>query len=546
MKKVLLAAFLFQSLIFAQPEPVNPDNSVYLFLRKASITGVLTGYDDAVVPKSCNEIKKHLKALQQKRNELPPSIAGELELYTEMFLSEPEPKDESLKGLLLSKKPVSLFSFKGDGYAGSIDPLFNLKIHGTGDEKFSDRSALYMRYGVYARFNYRDWLSVYAMAWNGNSYGSRGINALDPVVGQSFTFRETGLSHFDGTEGGIFFEKDIFSVSIARDRLLWGENFHNREKISGVSQMFDRLSFSINTGFFSYHYTHGWLVTPREIIPGNGVTDDIKTKTPKYTVQNRISFSLSERLRLSLWQAVIYSRRSPELGYLNPFLFWESVQRSMNDLDNSFIGIDARYKPVDGLELTGSLLLDDVNFSYWTPDKFQKYNNRFAFLTGISYVPRFVPSVTLSAAYYFVRPYTFSHPGDGETLAYLNNSYPLGLDVKPNSDMINFRIDWQVSAPLKISLDLKHIRHGANIYGPSGELLQNNGGSFFTSINAISKEDAWFLDGEFQNSTIVDLSFHLTTGTNTFVRGGINLNRANFEENRPENYFYLSASLFHF
>ncbi len=546
MKKVLIAAFLLQSLIFAQPEPVNPDHTVYFFLRKASISGFLNGYDDAILPKSRNEIKKHLQSLLQKQTDLPPSLKSEFELYREMFLTEPEPDDASFKGLFLSKKSVSLFSYKGEGYEGKIDPVFNIKIHGTGDEKYSDRTALYMRYGVFARFNYRDWLSVYAMAWNGNSYGSRGVNALDPVVGQNFTFNQTGLSHFDGTEGGIFFEKEIFTASIARDRLLWGENFFNRDKISGASQMFDRLSFGINTGFFSYHYTHGWLVTPREIIPGMGVTDDIKTKTPKYTVQNRISFAVSERLRLSLWQAVIYSRRSPELGYLNPFLFWESVQRSLNDLDNSFIGFDARYRPVDGVELTGSLILDDVNFSYWTPDNFQKYNNRFAFLTGISYIPRFLPAVTLSASYYFVRPYTFSHPGAGEDLAYLNNSYPLGLDVQPNSDMVNFRIDWQVAAPLKIALDLKHIRHGANTYGPSGELLQNNGGSFFTSINAISKEDAWFLAGEFQNSTTVDLSFHLITGANTSIKGGFITRRANFKEDRPENYFYLSASLFYF
>ena len=115
MKKVLIAAFLLQSLIFAQPEPVNPDHTVYFFLRKASISGYLNGYDDAILPKSRNEIKKHLQSLLQKQTDLPPSLKSEFELYREMFLTEPEPDDASFKGLFLSKKSVSLFSYKGEG-----------------------------------------------------------------------------------------------------------------------------------------------------------------------------------------------------------------------------------------------------------------------------------------------------------------------------------------------------------------------------------------------------------------------------------------------
>lgn len=510
------------------------------------MAGYLPGYDDAIIPKSRSEIKHHLGILKNKRNELPAAFKEELDLFSEMFLTAPDDGGSPSTELLLSRSPVHLFAFKGENYEASIDPLFEMKFHGTRDDRFREQNASYMRYGGYLRFNYSDWFSAYMIAWNGNAYGSRAVNALDPVVSQKFTFKKTGLDYFDGTEGGFFVEKDIFSVSIARNRVLWGENFYNRDKISGASQLFDRLSFSIKSGAFSYDYMHAWLVTPQIITPGNVITGDLKSKTSKYTVQNRISFALSERFRLSLWQAVIYAGRSPELGYLNPFLFWESAQRSLEDLDNSFLGVDARYRPVNGLELTASLLFDDINFKYWTPGNFQRFNNRFAFNGGLVYVPSFAPAVAVSASYYFVRPYTFSHPGAAEDLAYLNNSYPLGLDIKPNSDMINFRIDWQVIAPLKLSLDVKHVRHGENIYDKSGNVIENHGGSFFISTNALSNEDAWFLAGEFQNTTTAGLSLNLTTGANTFVKAGYVLAKSNFNSELPENYFYLSASFLHF
>ena len=546
MKKVLIIAFLISSTLFPQPEPVNSEHPVYFFLRRASISGYLNYYDDAILPKSHSEIKKHLKELDNKRAELSTTFLTELDYYKKNFLSDESGEKLTFSNYFTSDYAQHLYEHRGKNYNVSIDPVLGLKVHGTNLQGYNGNSAAYLRYGGTARFTYKDWLSAYIIAWNGNTYGSRQLNQTDNLVAQKFTFRRTGLEHFDGTEGGIFFEKDIFSASITRNREVWGENFFNKDKISATSQMFDKLSFAIKTDLFTYNYLHGWLVMPQYIIPGNVITGDTKARTEKYTAQNRISADLSGKLRIAVWQSIIYSNRSFELGYLNPFLFWESAQRSLEDLDNSLIGIDARYRPARGVELTGSLIFDDINFQYMVPGKFQKYNNRFSFLAGLMYIPSFEDQLTVSATYYFVRPYTFAHPAAGEDLAYLNNSFPLGLDVKPNSDMINLRLDWQVESYLRFSLDYKHIRHGENIYDPAGNLLENHGGSFFISTNSLSNEDAWFLSGEFQNTTLVELSMNLVPGANTVIKAGYIYRKSNFLEPFPESYFYATLNLFYF
>ncbi|MBK6679027.1 MAG: hypothetical protein IPG53_02925 [Ignavibacteriales bacterium] len=211
---------------------------------------------------------------------------------------------------------------------------------------------------------------------------------------------------------------------------------------------------------------------------GDSISGDNKNRAEKYTAQNRISVNFSKRFRLSVWQSVIYANRGVDLAYLNPFLFWESAQRSLEDLDNSFIGLDVRYKPFNGLELTGSLIFDDINFEFLQPGKFQKFNNRFSFTGGLLYIPEFANRLTAGLTYYFVRPYTFSHPGKGENLAYTNNSFPLGIDIKPNSEMINFHVDYQFTPRLRFSMDIKHIRHGEKFMIILGNIQQNHGGSF--------------------------------------------------------------------
>jgi len=546
LKKVLLLAFLISTALLAQPEPVNSEHPVYFFLRKASISGYLKSYDDAILPKSLNEIKSFLTELEALRSKASASFIAELDYYKTIFLPEELKEPLTFGGYFTSQNPRHLYEHKGKNYDLSIDPVLGLKVHGTDLTGSSGSSAAYLRYGGMARFNYKDWFSAYLVAWNGNTYGSRKLNQVDNLVAQKFTFRRTGLEHFDGTEGGLFFEHDIFSASISRNREVWGENFFNKDKISATSQYFDKIKFAIKTDIFTYNYLHGWLVMPQFIVPGNVITGDTKTRTEKYTAQNRIAFDVSNRVRIGLWQSIIYSNRSFELGYLNPFLFWESAQRSLEDLDNSLIGVDVRYLPVAGLELTGSLIFDDINFQYMVPGKFQKFNNRFSFLTGLSYIPSFLENLTVSASYYFVRPYTFAHPGAGEDLAYLNNSFPLGLDVKPNSDMINLRFDWQVEPFLRFSVDYKHIRHGENEYDAAGNLVKNHGGSFFISTNSLSSEDAWFLAGEFQNTNILELSMHYSPGANTVIRAGYTYRKSNFSEPFPENYFFTSLNLFYF
>ena len=61
----------------------------------------------------------------------------------------------------------------------------------------------------------------------------------------------------------------------------------------------------------------------------------------KYVALHRIGVKLSPLFSFGIGEMVVYSNRSIDAAYLNPIIFFESVQRSRKDRDNTFLVFDA-------------------------------------------------------------------------------------------------------------------------------------------------------------------------------------------------------------
>jgi len=224
----------------------------------------------------------------------------------------------------------------------------------------------------------------------------------------------------------------------------------------------------------------------------------------------------------------------------------ESAQRSLSDIDNSFLAFDVSYIPIPGIQLTGSLNFDDINFEFLNPDKISNISNRFSYQLGVFLNPSWLKKADLSLEYYFVRPYTYSHYGYGENLAYVNNGVALGVDLKPNSDMFSIRFNYTYFPGFSSRFLANFIRHGENITNSAGQVVSNVGGSFFYSTNYKSTSDAPFLEGEFKYETRLqvslsyEISFALTCDLNyTFTHG-------NYDEKFPPHYLNFNLHFFPF
>jgi hypothetical protein len=507
---ILIIPLLLTVKAFPQVETVPAEHPIYSFLKQMHVKGILKDYDDIILPLSKMQVINSLVKIDCNKAELSETEKDYLLRMKEKFglnnSSGPGPINildnfpSELARNISEDAEKHIYSYKDSSVSFIIDPVLEGTFIYSG--MYSNNSTL-LNFGGSLRGSYDNWLGFYLQAANGTVLGNRETAQLDHRVEQSFTFNHTGINYFDETSGYIRLQKGIVSLELGRERVLWGNGYIDRTVLSNNPQLFDFIRFDIAYKKFRYDFLHAWLVQSPDYVFVDSLAGYDRIKQSKYVAVSRLGYQANDDLSFGVSQMVIYSNRPFEAAYLNPFLFWESAQRSMNDLDNSFLSFDSRYHIMDGLEANFSIIFDDINFSYLFKSEWARYNNGEEWQAGIMLTnPLLFQDMTLRLEYLQIRPYTFSHPGGGEALTYTNNGYLLGTDLQPNSARLSADFEYRFSSKLDLNLLYSHSLHGYNIYDANGNLIKNVGGNVFENFaSAYDSQYAYLLDG---NREIMD------------------------------------------
>ncbi len=518
---IILTSLGFQT-VKAQVETVPVGHPVYPFLQRMYVQGILKNYDDAVLPLSQKKVMDDLLKIDSSKAELNSIDKEFLIRMEEKFGMNNKGKNleinifnnfpSELIGNIITDKEKHLYAYHDSTIKFFIDPVANLKYMYS--SKYDNNSTL-MDIGGIFRGDYDGWFGFYLQGADGTQYGDRDVARLDPRVEQSFTFNNTKINFFDGTSGYARFQKGILSLELGRERVLWGTGFINKMVLSDNPQLFDFVKFDIAYKKLRYDFLHGWLVQPTTSTYVDSLVGNVKSEQPKYVAISRLGYQATNRLSFGITQMIIYSNRPLEAAYLNPFLFWESAQRSMNDLDNSFLTFDGRYLITNGIELSSSIIFDDINFKKLFKKEWAASTNRTEWQAGtmLTY-PLLPPDVSFIIEYMQARPYIFSHPGVGEALTYTNNGYLLGTNMQPNSARLSTRLSYQATSRLSLQLDYSHTLHGNNIYDSKGDLIKNYGGSVFNNSDFSEPFYSYLLDGnrEVSDDLMLSMKYELLYG----------------------------------
>ena len=518
---MLLIFFVPVVSTFAQVDNIPAGHPVYQFLKRMSVSGILKNYDDTIIPLSRGKIEGFLAQLDSSEN---LSNVDKEFLRRMMDKIEPEPSDKNIINIfdgfpekflrnLTIDKQKHLYSYSDSVITFQIDPVAELKY------LYSDaqnQPGSFFNFGGLARGSYDNWFGFYLQGNEAAVWGNRNVVSIDKRVEQSYTFNHTDLNYFDGTQGYMRFEKGIVNLQFGRERILWGNGYINKTILSDNPPLFDFVKFGIAYKKFSYNFLHGWLVQKPDSVYVDSLIGNVKFKSSKYIAVSRFGYHANEGLNFGISQIIIYSNRPFEAAYLNPFLFWESAQRSMNDLDNSFLAFDGRYRAAPGCELSASIIFDDINFKkLFEHNGWERSNNGIEWQAGTMLAWPLLPEeLSIKMEYTQARPYIFSHPGIGESLTYTNNGYLLGADMQPNSTRLSAEIDYRFSSKIFLSVLYSHTLHGANIYDSGGNLLRNVGGNVFENFSLFDSQYAPLLDGnrELLDELKINFNYEITYG----------------------------------
>lgn len=163
----------------------------------------------------------------------------------------------------------------------------------------------------------------------------------------------------------------------------------------------------LNTRVWKLHYMNLFQELISEYRRGN--VDELFPK--KYMALHRLGMNITNNLNIGLFEQVIFARGKGkfELQYLNPIIFYRSIEQQLGSSDNAMLGLDLRWNIRNSVQVYGQLQLDEFLLNevkagngWWA--------NKQAGQLGAKYIDAFgLNNFDLQGEFNLIRPYTYQH-----------------------------------------------------------------------------------------------------------------------------------------
>jgi hypothetical protein len=258
-----------------------------------------------------------------------------------------------------------------------------------------------------------------------------------------------------------------FSLMLGHDRNHYGYGYRSLFLGDNGAPYFQ---LKLNSYIWKFHYQMMFAEFTGQYVRGG---DRLLPK--KYGAFHSLSFKPSAKIELGLYEGIIFHRNSGfELNYLNPLMFYHSIEHTIGSADNVFIGFQAKYNVNEHSQLYGQFLLDDLqvgqlvkNTGWW--------GNKYGIQLGGRFVNLFqINQLDAQIEYNMVRPYTYSHydVANTDTLDnFTHYNQPLAHPYGANFMEVYGRVSYKPIPKLKIEAKINYNKRG---YDASGQLYGNN------------------------------------------------------------------------
>jgi hypothetical protein len=239
------------------------------------------------------------------------------------------------------------------------------------------------------------------------------------------------------------------------------------------------LSLKINTQIWRFNYQNIFAqftdFQPR--LP--------KPYPKKYGAFHYLSFDATRFWNIGVMEGVMFHDKKNEgrgfdLSYLNPVIFYRSVEHNLGSPDNAVAGLNTSFIIAKHFRLYGQVLLDEFVLSELRKNR-GWWANKFAFQAGFKYIDMFgLPNVDWQTEINRVQPFTYSYDTTAMNYAHFSQSlaHPRGANF---NEIVNvLRIN--TYGPVDITLKYIITQHGKDTSG------SNFGGNIMLSYDTRIKD----------------------------------------------------------
>jgi len=283
-----------------------------------------------------------------------------------------------------------------------VDYTYNngrgIQIQGALGKKFSFSTSFYESQGRFAE------------------YVNLENRRLNPIIGASGIvlgrgkakgFKEGGFDYPVAEAYLSYTPNEFFNFQFGNGKNFIGDGYRSFF-LSDVASPYPFLK--ISTQFWKIKYTNLWMWMD-DIRAGSS---DDGTNLRKYVAMHHLSWNVTKKLNIGLFESVITSENSYngfDISFFNPIIFYRAVEFS-NGGDfsgNVQVGLNTKYRLNDNISFYSQLLLDELTVGELFSGE-GYIGNKYAIQVGAKYYNAFkVNNLMLQGEFNLVRPYTFSH-----------------------------------------------------------------------------------------------------------------------------------------
>jgi len=263
--------------------------------------------------------------------------------------------------------------------------------------------------------------------------------------------------------------KEHVNVSFGQDRFHIGDGYRSLFLSDfGSNYLFLR----VNTRIGRFNYQNLFMDLTSQYKQGGD-----RLLPRKYAAVHHLSINVSRWLNLGFFESVVFGRKDFfDLYYLNPIIFYRSVEQTKGSPDNSMLGMNFKINTTLNTVIYGQILLDEFKFGE-LKDGNGWWGNKYGMQLGLKVADPFgIKNLLIQPEFNVIRPFTYSYHDSVAEFSHYNQplAHPYGANLMELSLNINYK-----PSP-KIALSWR------SFYNKQGRDTASNvsfGGNIFSSYN---------------------------------------------------------------
>ncbi len=249
-------------------------------------------------------------------------------------------------------------------------------------------------------------------------------NGVIPYEGFWKEFHTDGYDYFTG-RGYISFDfvKDYVNAQFGFDKNTFG-NGQRSLFLSDFSNGYTFLKF--NTKIWRINYTNIFAQGIAQHYFYSGGSSGTQSYPKKFIATHHLSINVTDNINIGLFEAVVSgdSTQKFNISYLNPIIFYRSLEHQFGSVDNAMVGFDYKINFARHFSIYGQLLLDEFKLDEITSGN-GWWANKWGVQTGLKYINVFgIRNLDGQIEYNVGRPHLYQHQDIYTSFAHYN--MPLG------------------------------------------------------------------------------------------------------------------------